>query len=211
MIICHSVERKDEAHQNPGHQGGNSNNDTGHQSGCNIVDTVTLDETDRHRRRFRLMSDSGIDFLLELESLTLLREGDILRLDDGRGIEVKAMPEALYEVHANNPAHLLQLTWHVGNRHLATQIMDDHLRIRRDPVIGNMMTELGARVVDIQAGFNPLGGAYENHEHQHDHDHEYEHEHEHGHGHGHGHEHRHEHDHEHEHKHRHEHEHTNEH
>ncbi|MFK7861314.1 MAG: urease accessory protein UreE [Granulosicoccus sp.] len=141
----------------------------------NIIDTITLDETDRHRRRIMLQSDSGIRFLLELESVTLLKQGDILRLDDGRGITVQAMPEALYEVHGNDYKHLLTLTWHVGNRHLASEILDNHVRIRRDPVIRTMLEQLGAKVIEVQAGFNPEGGAYDearsahtHHSHNHD-------------------------------------------
>ncbi|NND89493.1 MAG: urease accessory protein UreE [Granulosicoccus sp.] len=135
-----------------------------------IADTITLDETDRHRRRFAMVSDHGIDFLLELQSPVLLLQDDVLRLSDGRGIRVLAKPEPLYSVHARDPLHLLMLAWHVGNRHLATQIEQDHFLIRRDPVIRTMLEELGAVVTDIECGFNPLGGAYDNgHGHVHSH------------------------------------------
>lgn len=125
-----------------------------------VVDTITLDETDRHRRRILLNSDNGMEFMLELDKAVLLKHDDILRLDDGRGVRVQAKPEALYEVSADDPRHLLTLTWHVGNRHLATQIMSDHIRIRHDPVIRTMLEQLGAKVCEIQAGFNPQSGAY---------------------------------------------------
>ena len=151
MITCHTVERAASAYSD-------THPDTA--ASDNIVDTVTLDETDRHRRRIRLTSDSGITFLLELSAATLLLQDDVLRLNDGRGIRVQALPEALYEIRARDPLHLLTLAWHVGNRHLATQIKGDHLRIRRDPVIRTMLEQLGARVTDIQAGFDPQGGAY---------------------------------------------------
>ncbi|MFK8079874.1 MAG: urease accessory protein UreE [Granulosicoccus sp.] len=159
MITCHQIER--------------ANPESIELDG--IIDTVTLDETDRHRRRLMLTSDSGIEFLLELESVTLLKNNDVLRLNDGRGIRVQALPEALYEIHGNDPRHLLTLTWHVGNRHLASEIMQEHVRIRRDPVIRRMLEQLGATVVEIQAGFNPEGGAYgdahsshRHHSHSHD-------------------------------------------
>lgn len=168
-LHCHSVERHAE-----------------HDPLITAVDTITLDETDRHRRRLAMQSDNGIDFLLELGAATLLREGDILRLSDGRGIKVIAQPEALYSVHGRDGNHLLNLTWHVGNRHLATQINGDHILIRRDPVIRNMLEELGATVKDIEAGFNPVGGAYDSahdsalhHDHSHDHSHDHPHNHSH--------------------------------
>lgn len=143
-LHCHTVERG-----------------TAIDTGQSPVDTITLDETDRHRRRLAMVSDNGIQFLLELSAATLLRDNDILRLSDGRTIRVIAKPEPLYAVRGTDAVHLLNLTWHVGNRHLATQILQDHILIRRDPVIRTMLEELGASVEDVSAGFNPVGGAYD--------------------------------------------------
>ena len=56
--------------------------------------------------------------------------------------------------------HLVRVAWHLGNRHLPTQIMTKGLRIRRDHVIEEMVTRLGARVIEIEAPFDPEGGAY---------------------------------------------------
>ena len=129
--------------------------------------TITLDETARHRRRVKMVSDNGIEFLLDLPEARLLRHGEGIKLDDGRVIEVIAEPEALYEVRAKDAHHLLQLSWQLGNRHLPTQIMPDHLRIRRDQVIRKMLEGLEADVVEISASFDPEGGAYDRHAHTH--------------------------------------------
>ena len=56
--------------------------------------------------------------------------------------------------------HLVRVAWHLGNRHLPTQIMPKGLRIRRDHVIEAMVKGLGARVIEIEAPFDPEGGAY---------------------------------------------------
>ena len=125
-----------------------------------VDDSITLDETDRHRRRMAMTSDGGIGFVLSLDAAVLLRDGDRLVLDDGRCIVVRAAPEALYEVRGRDAHHLLRLAWHMGNRHLPAQLMDDHLRIRRDAVIGGMLRGLGADVRELEAGFDPEGGAY---------------------------------------------------
>ena len=135
------------------------------------ADTITLDEAARHRRRVKMISDNGIEFLLDLPEARLLRHGEGIALEDGRVIEVIAEPEELYEVRGKNDHHLLQLSWQLGNRHLPTQIMKDHLRIRRDHVIKEMLEGLGAQVAEITASFDPEGGAYANpHHHQHSHD-----------------------------------------
>jgi urease accessory protein len=102
----------------------------------------------------------GLEFLLDLENATVLRGGDALVLDDGRLIEVVAAPEPLAEIRGSDPQHLVRIAWHLGNRHLPTQITARGLRIRRDHVIEAMVQGLGARVIEIEAPFDPEGGAY---------------------------------------------------
>jgi len=108
----------------------------------------------------RLANGATIAFLLDLPEARLLRHGDGLVLDDGRIIEVRAKPEALMEVRARDPRHLLTLAWQIGNRHLAAEITEESIRLRRDYVIRDMLIGLGASVVDIDAPFDPEGGAY---------------------------------------------------
>ena len=124
------------------------------------ADTVVLDFDDRHRRRMTMTGTRGLEFLLDLEHTIALRGGDALVLDDGRLIEVVAAPEPLTEIRCNDPHHLVRVAWHLGNRHLPTQIMAKGLRIRRDHVIEAMVKGLGARVIEIEAPFDPEGGAY---------------------------------------------------
>jgi urease accessory protein len=124
------------------------------------ADTVVLDFDDRHRRRMAMTGTRGLEFLLDLENAVALRGGDALVLDDGRLIEVVAAPEPLLEIRGADPHHLIRVAWHLGNRHLPTQIMAKGLRIRRDHVIEAMVKGLGARVIEIEAPFDPEGGAY---------------------------------------------------
>jgi urease accessory protein len=124
------------------------------------ADTVVLDFDDRHRRRMAMTGTRGLEFLLDLENAVALRGGDALVLEDGRLIEVVAAPEPLLEIKGADPHHLIRVAWHLGNRHLPTQIMAKGLRIRRDHVIEAMVKGLGARVIEIEAPFDPEGGAY---------------------------------------------------
>jgi urease accessory protein len=124
------------------------------------ADTVVLDFDDRHRRRMAMTGTRGLEFLLDLENATVLRGGDALVLDDNRLIEVVAAPEPLAEIRGSDPHHLVRVAWHLGNRHLPTQITPNGLRIRRDHVIEAMVKGLGARVIEIEAPFDPEGGAY---------------------------------------------------
>jgi urease accessory protein len=150
------------------------------------ADTVVLDFDDRHRRRMAMTGTRGLEFLLDLENAVALRGGDALVLEDGRLVEVVAAPEPLVEIRGADPLHLVRVAWHLGNRHLPTQIMPKGLRIRRDHVIEAMVTGLGARIIEIEAPFDPEGGAYASgHAHApepaahghaaHDHDHHHDH------------------------------------
>src|SRR4030081_1597006 len=96
------------------------------------ADSVVLGFDDRHRRRMAMTGTRGLEFLLDLENAVALRGGDALVLDDGRLVEVVAAPEPLAEIRCNDPHHLVRVAWHLGNRHLPTQIMAKGLRVRRD-------------------------------------------------------------------------------
>ena len=124
------------------------------------ADSVVLEFDERYRRRFVMTGVGGLAFLLDLPEASMLRGGDGLRLEDGRVVEVLAAPEPLAEIRAADALTLMRVAWHLGNRHLPTELTPKALRIRRDPVIEDMAKGLGARVVPVEAPFNPEGGAY---------------------------------------------------
>jgi len=132
----------------------------GHWPKEKAVGTLTLDFDARHRRRIRLMADHGEDVLLDLPETVALADGDGLRLDDGRWLKIQAAPEDIVEIRHKNPIQLMRLAWHLGNRHLPTEIRDHVLLIRPDHVIENMLRGLGADLQKAQAAFQPEGGAY---------------------------------------------------
>jgi len=134
------------------------------------VDSVTLDSSERHRRRVVLIAERGLAFLLDLPHATMLRDGDGLMLDDGAIVWVAGKPEPLVEISAANMSDLVRISWHIGNSHADVQIVGDKLRIQRDHVLEEMLHGLGARLSHINAPFDPESGAYEHHAHDgHDH------------------------------------------
>src|SRR5207248_2527762 len=132
----------------------------GHWPEDAAVDSVTLAYLDRHRRRIRLVADSGTPFLLDLPRAQHLTEGDGLELDNGGYMRVRAAPEPVIEVVADSPTDLLRVAWHLGNRHLPLQVLEDRLRLRADHVIAAMVEGLGGRVTWAEAPFDPEIGAY---------------------------------------------------
>ena len=140
------------------------------------IDSVTLDYDSRHRRRIRLTTDGGETVLLDLPKAVAMAHGDGLRLDDGRWIEVRAADEPLMEVICPDPLLMLRIAWHVGNRHLPTDIAKTEdgtlrLRLRPDHVIEEMIAGLGGTADHVSAPFQPEGGAYGGHGHPHGHSH----------------------------------------
>jgi urease accessory protein len=138
------------------------------------ADTVALDFDGRHRRRHAMRGEAGVAFLLDLPQATALRDGDGLVLSDGRIVRVKSEAERLMEIAAPDLPALVRIAWHLGNRHLPTQLVRDRLRIRHDCVIGDMVRGLGGAVTDIDASFDPEGGAFaDSNAHAHSHIHEH--------------------------------------
>ena len=132
--------------------------------------SLTLDFDERHRRRFRLTVDQGDEILLDLPQAIAMAEGDGLQLEDGRWLKVQAAAEDIVEVRHTDPVQLMRLAWHLGNRHLPTEIRDHVLLIRPDHVIEDMLCGFGADLKMVKGAFQPEGGAY-GHGHHHKHHH----------------------------------------
>jgi urease accessory protein len=139
---------------------------------ASAADVVVLDAGDRHRRRIRLHGQRGTDFLLDLDEVVTLRDGDGIMLDDGGIVLVTGQPEPLAEIAARTPLEFVRLAWHLGNRHTDVQIDGQRLRIRRDHVLEEMVAGLGAKTTTIDAPFDPEPAAPHGHVHEHGHDHD---------------------------------------
>lgn len=143
--------------------------DTDIQGGAR--DHVTLDLEGRLKRRIVLTSQQGHNFLVNLPEVPNLKDGDAYQLEDGSKIGVIAADEAVCEITGRDSLHILRLAWHLGNRHLATEIDDGILYIRADHVIADMLRGLGGKVKAARRPFQPEGGAYVKSAHDHHHNH----------------------------------------
>jgi urease accessory protein len=143
----------------------------GHWPSESAAGSITLEFDARHRRRIRLITDQGEDVLIDLPQAVAMADGDALQLEDGRFLKIHAAAEPIVEVRHREPGQLVRLAWHLGNRHLATEIREHVLRIRPDYVIEDMLRRFGAELMKVQAPFQPEGGAYSGDDHHH-HDHD---------------------------------------
>ncbi len=136
-----------------------------------VVGRAVLPHDERHLRRRTIRLDDGRSVLVDLPATVVLGAGDRLVIEDGGLVEIAAADEDLYEVHGRDPIHMMELVWHIGNRHLAAAIDAERILILRDHVIKAMLEGLGAHVHAVVMPFNPMRGAYSGHGHGHGHAH----------------------------------------
>ena len=137
-----------------------------------VVDAVILDQAQRWAPRGERLSVKGLRFALELAEPTHLRMGDALELEDGRLVEVVAEAEPLVEVRAVDAAALARIAFHLGDRHVPVQLFSNRIRLRGDHALESLVIALGGKCANIEAPFDPEGGAYVEAAHAHPHAHD---------------------------------------
>ena len=120
-------------------------------------DFIELSYDERFLRRKKLSSNNGMQFLVNLEKTTSLKLGDFFKLENGLIIEVRFKKEELLEIKSDN---LINLVWHIGNRHIPCQIEKNRILIQNDNVIEEMILRLKGQTKIVFETFDPEGGAY---------------------------------------------------
>jgi D-alanyl-D-alanine carboxypeptidase len=94
------------------------------------------------------------------------KDSDALELENGEWIRINASTEKVIDINTKDNEHQSLLAWHLGNRHLAMQIINENtMRIEYDHVILDMLIGLNAKVNVIEDIFEPELGAYGSHNH----------------------------------------------
>jgi urease accessory protein len=125
--------------------------------------TVRLNFDARSKSRLLLKLDNGEQAALVVERGRLLRGGDRVRTLDGREVQIIAAEESLLEASSDDAAAIAKAAFHLGNRHVAVQVMANRLRFLNDHVLEEMVKGLGLKVAPLLAPFEPEGGAYGHH------------------------------------------------
>jgi len=137
-------------------------------SSAEAAHTLRLTAEERTRSRHRFVTTDGIETQLVLARGTVLRDGDLLRAnEDGSLVRVQAYPEPVLTVRAPDASALTRAAYHLGNRHVALELGGDFLRLSPDPVLADMLVQLGLSVVEEVVPFQPEAGAYNGHSHSH--------------------------------------------
>src|SRR5579859_3886086 len=124
---------------------------------------VTLSFDARCKSRLLVELENGERAGLLIERGRILRGGDRVSLADGREAEIVAADETLIEAVSDDPSLVAKAAYHLGNRHVAVQVMKDRLRCLADHVLADMLRGLKLEVRSITAPFEPESGAYGTH------------------------------------------------
>lgn len=127
--------------------------------GLSASDSVLLDHAQRNGGTLSIASVKGQTVNIDFQGR--LRHDDVIALDNGDFVEVVAKPEPLIEARAADVAALARIAWHLGDRHIAVQLLPNRIRALRAPATEDLLKALGTKVVSIDAPFEPEGGAYD--------------------------------------------------
>ena len=128
--------------------------------------TLALTAEERARSRLRFDTEEGATVQLGLPRGTVLRDGDLLRTDDGDAVvRVRAKPEPVITARAPDALTLLRAAYHLGNRHVPVEVGTDYLRLSPDSVLADMLLQLGLAITEEITPFQPEAGAYGGHTH----------------------------------------------
>ena len=122
-----------------------------------VIDYISLTYEKRFLRRKKLISDTGIEFLVNLDTTKSLKNNQAFMLENRDLIQIQYKEEKLTQITGDN---LMKLIWHIGNRHLPCQIEKNRILIHSDDVINALILKLGGEIKNVIEPFNPEGGAY---------------------------------------------------
>lgn len=127
-------------------------------------DSLTLPFESRQKSRLPALTDGGVKVGLFLRRGQYLRSGVVLTGTEKFKVMIKAAPETLSVVRTDDALLFARVCYHLGNRHIALQILPGELRFLSDHVLDHMVEGLGLAVAHETLPFEPEAGAYHSHD-----------------------------------------------
>ena len=130
---------------------------------------LTLPFHERSKSRLKATLSTGEEIAISLPRGSVMRAGEVLVADDGRFVEVIPASEDVLRVTAKHQHDLLRAAYHLGNRHIPVEVGPEYLHLEVDPVLADMLRQIGVEVAPATLPFEPEHGAYGGgHKHGHD-------------------------------------------
>lgn len=106
------------------------------------------------KRRWRATAPDGTEFGFDLE--TRLTDGCVIFHHDGFDYLVRQLPEIVYQVPFENPAHAALVAWKTGNLHLPAQILDHSILVLHDEAMAQLLDREGWIFSEPEVIFTPM-------------------------------------------------------
>jgi urease accessory protein len=128
-------------------------------------DDVTLPYELRQKCRLLSQTNKGSKIGIFLPRGHVLKHGMVLTGQDDFLVRILAAKEALSVVRTEDTLLFARACYHLGNRHIALQILPGELRYQCDHVLDQMLLGFGLTVNHESLPFEPEQGAYHSHDH----------------------------------------------
>jgi urease accessory protein len=127
-------------------------------------DTLRLTWEERRWTRKRVETTAGRMVALALPTGSVLRDGDVLVVEEAWYLVVEARPEPVLAALPRDRAEAIRLAFDVGNRHFSLALEGEALLVPDDDAMVQLLTRSGVRWERRQAVFNPIGGGGQGHD-----------------------------------------------
>ena len=127
-------------------------------------DTLRLTWEERRWTRKRVVTAAGRTVALALPTGSVLRDGDVLAVEEGWYLVVEARPEPVLAALPRDRAEAIRLAFDVGNRHFSLALEGQALLVPDDAAMVQLLTRSSVRWERRQAVFNPIGGGGRGHD-----------------------------------------------
>lgn len=106
------------------------------------------------KRRWRGTAEDGTDFGFDLE--TRLTDGCLIFQSGDTDYIVRQLPETVYEIPFEDPAHAALVGWKTGNLHLPAQVMESSLRVLHDDAMRQLLERENWAFTEPEVIFAPM-------------------------------------------------------
>lgn len=106
------------------------------------------------KRRWRAQAPDGSDFGFDLEHR--LVDGCVVYQTEDVDYVVEQLPEIVYNIPFENPAHAAEVAWKVGNLHLPAEILEDRILVLHDEAMTQLLARENWQFSEPSVLFRPL-------------------------------------------------------
>lgn len=106
------------------------------------------------KRRWRGLAEDGTEFGFDLEAR--LVDGCVIFHKSGSDYLVRQLPETVYRIPYESPAHAALVAWKTGNLHLPAQILGDAILVLHDEAMAQLIAREGWTFNEPEVLFTPM-------------------------------------------------------